>query len=152
MGKSESAGQVGDPQFTSPKLGFHHKFAADSSVDEYLKNTAVLCHCLGKGVSLSLGINSLYHLNNQIIYVFHVYARGRPRYLKRKNNIFEDLLEDTKSLYFPREFFILAALFLNCSYGLVIFSLLHNKFHCYRFSYSRVENCKEQRQESSNSL
>lgn len=59
---------VGDMQFTSPNLGFHHKSAADSSVDEHLKNTAVLCHCLvGNGVCLCLGSNSPYHLNNLII-------------------------------------------------------------------------------------
>lgn len=48
---------VGDLRLTSPKLGVHHKSAADSSVDEHLKNTAVLCHCLaGKVVISALGV------------------------------------------------------------------------------------------------
>lgn len=54
--------------------------------------------------------------------------------------------------FFPRKFFISAALFLNRNPGSVIFSLLHNEVHCYKFSYSRVENCKELKNESSNSL
>lgn len=54
--------------------------------------------------------------------------------------------------FFPREFFISSALFLNCNPGLVICSLLDNVAHHYKFSYSRVENCKEQKNESSNSL
>lgn len=45
-----------------------------------------------------------------------------------------------------------AALFLNRNPGLVIFSLLCNEVHCYKFSYSGVENCKELKDESSNSL
>ena len=71
---------------------------------------------------------------------------------EKKLNTFEHVLEDTKSRFFPREFFISAALFLNRDPGLVIFSLLHNEVHRYKFSYSRVENCKELKNESSNSL
>lgn len=65
--------------------------------------------------------------------------------------MFEYLLEDAKSLIFPRKCFISAALVLNCNPGLVIFSLFLN-VHSYKFSYSRVGNCKKLKNESSNSL
>lgn len=82
-------------------------------------------------------------------------GKNQTQKSEKENNLntFKHLLEDTKSpFFFPREFFISSALFLNCNPGLVICSLLDNEVHHYKFSYSRVENCKELKNESSNSL